>query len=52
VVPVRFGGRARHSGIEVEFSFTHVLTFQAGKLARLDIYSTFPQALEAVGLRE
>jgi hypothetical protein len=36
----------------VEFSVTHVLTFQAGKLARLDIYNTFPQALEAVGLRE
>jgi ketosteroid isomerase-like protein len=52
VVPLRFGGQARHSAIEVEFSFTHVLTFEAGKLALLDIYTTLPQALEAVGLRE
>ena len=52
VVPVRFGGRARHTGIEVEFSYVHVITIQNGRTVRVDVYESKAQALEAVGLRE
>jgi ketosteroid isomerase-like protein len=52
VVPFRFGGRARHTGIEVEFSLVHVWTVRDGKLARVDMYATKAEALEAVGLPE
>ena len=52
VVPYRFGGVARHTGIDVEFSFVHVFTVRDGKAVRVDVYETKDQALEAVGLRE
>ena len=52
VVPVRFGGRARHTGIEVEFSYVHVLTIQNRRTVRMDVYESKAQALDAVGLRE
>ena len=52
VVPVRFGGRARHTGIEVEFSYVHVLTIQNRKTVRMYVYETKAEALEAVGLRD
>lgn len=52
VVPVRFGGRARHTGLEIDFSVVHVLTLRAKMLLRIDIYGTRAEALEAVGLRE
>ena len=52
VVPVRFGGRARHTGIDVEFSYVHVLTVQNGKTVRIDVYESKAQALQAAGLRE
>ena len=51
-MPVRFGGRARHTGIEVEFSYVHVITIQNGRTVRVDVYESKAQALEAVGLRE
>ena len=50
VVPVRFGGRARHTGIEVNFMVAHVLTVRDGKIARLDMFRDTSEALEAVGL--
>jgi ketosteroid isomerase-like protein len=51
VVPYRFGGRARHSGIDVEFStFVHVWTIRDGKVIRGDVYDSKAQALEAAGL--
>jgi ketosteroid isomerase-like protein len=50
VVPYRFGGRARHTGIDVEFEFVHVFTLRDGKTTRLDVYETRDQALEAAGL--
>src|SRR5207247_8583212 len=31
VVPIRWGGRARHSGIPIEYSAAHVYTVRAGK---------------------
>jgi ketosteroid isomerase-like protein len=50
VVPLRFGGRARHTGIEVEFEVVHVLTIDKGKAKRIDIFMTRSEAMEALGL--
>jgi ketosteroid isomerase-like protein len=52
VVPVRFGGEARHTGLEVEFSVVHVATFRDGKVARIDMHRNKAEALEAAGLSE
>ncbi len=52
VVPYRFGGRARHTGLPVEFSFVHLITLQNGKVTRLEVHRTKADALEAAGLRE
>jgi ketosteroid isomerase-like protein len=52
VVSVRIGGRARHTGIELEFERVHVWTYRSGKVLRLEIYASKPDALEAVGLAE
>jgi len=52
VVPYRFGGRARHTGIEMEFSFVHVFTMRAGKVVHAKALATKGQALDAVGLSE
>ena len=52
VVPIEFGGVARHTGIEVMFAVVQVLTIRAGKVTALDIYMTKEQALEAAGLSE
>jgi ketosteroid isomerase-like protein len=52
VVPVRLGGRARHTEIALEFERVHVWTHQAGKVVRLEIYATKKEALEAAGLSE
>ena len=51
VVPLQFGGRARHTGLEIKFAVVHVVTIRDGKLARLDIYMSRAEALEAAGLR-
>ena len=52
VVPVRFGGRASHTGLEVRFEVVHVCTARNGKWSRLDIYATESEALAAVGLAQ
>jgi hypothetical protein len=52
IVPYRFGGRARHTGLEVEFSFVHLITLHDGKVTRLEVHRTKAEALEAAGLRE
>jgi hypothetical protein len=52
VVPYRFGGMARHTGIAVELEFVHVFTFQDGVAVRVNVYETRAQALAAVGLSE
>jgi uncharacterized protein len=52
VVPVRLGGRARHTGIEIEFRLVHVCRLRDEKLTRVDMYATKPEALEAVGITE
>jgi ketosteroid isomerase-like protein len=50
VVPLRVGGRARYTGLQVHFDLVHVLTGRDGKCTRLEIYLTESEALEAVGL--
>lgn len=52
VVPVRFGGRARYTGMEVVFAVVHVVTVRDGRSARTDMFREVDQALDAVGLRE
>jgi ketosteroid isomerase-like protein len=52
VASVRIGGRARHTGIELEFERIHVWTYRSGKVLRLEIYPRTREALEAVGLSE
>jgi ketosteroid isomerase-like protein len=52
VVPLQLGGKARHTGIEVEFSVVHVVTLRDEKAVRIDVYAEMSEALEAVGLRE
>jgi ketosteroid isomerase-like protein len=50
VVPVRLGGRARHTGLEIQFRFVHVWTVRDSKVTRLDVYATKPEAMEAARL--
>ena len=52
VVPVRFGGLAQHTGLEVVFDVVHVCTARDGKWTRIDMYVSKAEALEAVGLWE
>jgi ketosteroid isomerase-like protein len=52
IVPYRFGGRAQHTGIEVEFDFVHVFTQRRGKTVRVDVYRTKEEALKDLGLEE
>ena len=52
VVPVRFGGRARHTGLDVTFEVVHVLTARDGKWTRIDVYPSEAEALKAVGLED
>ena len=48
VVPYRFGGRARYTGLEVEFSFVHVFTLREGRSVRIDVYPDKPAAFAAL----
>jgi ketosteroid isomerase-like protein len=50
--PVRFGGNARHTGIEATFFVVHVWTFRDGRVSRLDMYRSREEALKAVGLEK
>jgi ketosteroid isomerase-like protein len=52
VVPLRFGGRARHTGIEAEFSVVHVWTVRNAKAIRIDMYRSKAEALDVAGRRE
>jgi ketosteroid isomerase-like protein len=52
IVPYRFGGRARHTGLPVEFSFVALFSLQDGKVTRLEVHRTKADALEAAGLEE
>jgi ketosteroid isomerase-like protein len=52
VLAGRFGGHARHTGIDVEFRVAHVISMHAGRATRIDIYQSKAEALEAAGLSE
>jgi ketosteroid isomerase-like protein len=52
LVPYRFGGRARHTGLPVEFSFVHLIRLRDGKVIRCEVHETVAEALQAAGLSE
>jgi ketosteroid isomerase-like protein len=52
LVRLRIGGTARHTGLPVEFSVIHAITYRDGKAARIDVYERLEEALEAAGLSE
>jgi ketosteroid isomerase-like protein len=52
VAVVRFGGRAKLSGVETDLTFAVLYTIRDGKIARGREYWTREEALEAAGLRE
>jgi ketosteroid isomerase-like protein len=50
---LRYYGRGKGSGIVFEGELYHqVATFRAGKMVRIEYFSDWGQALQAVGLRE
>ena len=52
VVPLQLGGRARFTGLPVEFSLVHVASYREGKVVRIDVYASLDEALQAAGLSE
>jgi ketosteroid isomerase-like protein len=52
VVPIRWGGRAKQTQLDVEFSSVHVYAMRDGKAVRVQMYDDLVQALEAMRLRE
>ena len=51
-VTVRFHGRGRASGVEVETRLYEVYMLRDGKVLRIDEYDDRAEALEAAGLSE
>ena len=52
VTVLRFGGRAKLSGVETDLTYAELWTLRDGKVAWGRQYWTRDQALEAAGLRE
>lgn len=52
LVTISVCGRARRSGIEIQFDRSHVFTYRDGKVLRMEVYANRADALDAVGLRE
>ena len=52
VVPFRFTGRARSTGIPVEYHYVHVWTLSGGKAVHLRLFTSKTKALEAAGRPE
>ena len=52
VVAISFGGRARHTGIEVELHPLHVFRLRDGRAVRWQVFLERDKALEAAGLME
>jgi ketosteroid isomerase-like protein len=44
IVPVRFGGQARHTGIEVEFTSVHLIRMSGGRAVRIEAFETVEEA--------
>jgi ketosteroid isomerase-like protein len=51
-VSAHFRARGRHSGIEVTDEFFFEFRLREGKIVRIKFHNSWPQALEAAGLRE
>jgi hypothetical protein len=51
-VAVRFSGRGKSSGIEVDALLYGVYSLRDGRVVRMDEFSERPQALAAAGLEE
>ena len=49
LVPIRLGGTARHTGIDMEFELFHVIEFRDGQVIRLEPFLDRNEALQAVG---
>jgi hypothetical protein len=41
---VRFGGQARHTGIEVEFTSVHLIRMSGGRAVRIEAFETVEEA--------
>jgi ketosteroid isomerase-like protein len=52
IASVRFEGEGRSSGVRVQMLVHLVLAFRDGKAVRRQVFLTFAEALEAVGLRQ
>jgi ketosteroid isomerase-like protein len=52
VAVLRFGGRAKQSGVETDLTFATIHTLREGKIARGREHWTKEEALEAAGLSE
>jgi ketosteroid isomerase-like protein len=52
VVTVRFKGRGKGSGVEIEARSHQVFALRDGKIVRMDEYTHRDDALEAAGLRQ
>jgi ketosteroid isomerase-like protein len=52
VAVLRFGGRAKLSGLKTDSTFATVFTIRDGRIARGREYATRDEALEAAGLSE
>ncbi len=52
VAVLRFGGRAKLSGVETDLTYATLYTFRDGKIARGREYWNRAEALEAAGLSE
>ena len=50
VVPMCLSGKARSTGLPLEYHAIHVWTLRRGKATRLRLYESKARALEAVGL--
>jgi len=48
----RHRGRGRESGIEMDFEVVYVIRLRHGRLARMEMFFSREQALEAAGLRQ
>jgi ketosteroid isomerase-like protein len=51
-IRVRGSARGRGSGIRVDGTLGHVWTLRGGKAARFDVYGTWEETLDAVGLSQ
>jgi ketosteroid isomerase-like protein len=52
IVPLRWGGRGKASGVAGELEETWVFTLSDGKVTHVEEFTTRSAALEAAGLRE